>query len=107
MKENNVIVKIDEKANRTEVAKYGGNHSAEYALYLYWCQYLMHVDYMNLANRRKYNEQRTIGFMSHNVFVEHGTDIYICRGTKEHGYSAIVGDNGSEYDFKPNYEMNN
>ncbi len=100
---NNKIVKYDEQGCRYNVAEYEGKHSADYALYLYWCQHIKHTDYMNLANRRKYNELRTVGKSGMTVSIEDGTDVYICNGTKEHNRSAIIGNNSSKFDYEPNY----
>ena len=101
MTTTNDIYKIDEQGNRSYVCCYGGELSAEYALYLFWCQHLKHTDYMNLANRRKYTAKRVIGELTQsNVFIEHGTDTYICRATKEHG-TVMVGLSSSKYDHEP------
>lgn len=103
MMENNKIVKYDEQGCRSDVANYDGKFSAEYALYLYWCQYIQRTDYMNLANRRKYNGLRSINKSGMTVSIEAGTDVYICNGTKDHNRSAIIGDSGSKFDYEPNY----
>lgn len=99
----NDIYKISEDGERKYVACYGGNHSAEYALYLYWCQNIRHTDYMNLHNRRKFKALRTISKTMRSAIIENGTDTYICSAIKEHGYNATVGDQSSKYDYEPNY----
>ncbi|MBQ8713100.1 MAG: hypothetical protein IJ551_09835 [Prevotella sp.] len=99
----NDIYKISENGEREYVGCYGGNHSAEYALYLYWCQNICHFDYMNLRHRRKFTGLRTISKTMRSAMFEHGTDTYICSGTKEHGYNATVGDVCSKFDYEPNY----
>lgn len=99
----NDIYKIDEQGNRSYVCCYMGNHSAEYALYLHWCQNIQHCDYKNKANLRRFMQKRYIGESLRNVYIEGGTDVYCCQATKEHGYNVAIGDAGGKYDYEPNY----
>lgn len=105
MKSTNDIYKIDEHGNREYVGCYEGSFSAEYALYLYWCQYISRCDYMNLANRRKYTAKRVIGKTMRNVLIDVGEDVYCCAATKENGYNVITGKSCSKFDYEPNYPV--
>ena len=99
---NDVYV-MHENGERELVASYDGNLSADYALYLYWAQSLAKCDYLNNANRRRYNGQRTISKTMRSAMLEVGTDVFICSATKHNSRSVVVGRSVSDLDYEPNY----
>lgn len=88
----------------TEEACYDADFSADYALYLYWCQYMSHCDYLNKANYERYERIRTI--CKHSVMIEDGMDVVSCLATKEHKRDPLIGECGSIYDYQPIYKTN-
>ena len=99
----NCVYRMNENGERTLVAEYDGNLSADYTLYLYWAQHVAHCDYLNRANRRRYNGLRTISKTMRSAMMDDGTDVIICAATAYNSRSAVVGVSVSELDYEPNY----
>lgn len=100
---SNAVYRMHENGEREIAAVYDGNLSADYALYLYWAQYIAHCDYLNNANRRRYNGLRTISKTMRSAMLDDGNDVLICSATAHNSRSAVVGVSVSEYDYEPKY----
>ena len=99
----NTVYRMHENGEREAVAEYDGNLSADYALFLYWAQYVCHCDYLNKANRRRYNGLRTISKTMRSAMLDDGSDVIICSATAHNSRSAVVGVSVSRLDYEPNY----
>lgn len=95
------INKIESKGDIKCVAEYDAKFSAEYCLVLYVCQYIMHCDYMNLANIKKVRDRIYFGKSNRSAYYEKDNEIYSAIAPK--GRTALECDYGSKYDYKPNY----
>ena len=101
MKENNEVKTVGFDGEVTIHATYDGKFSAEYALFLYWCQYVAKCDHNNLCNFARFQGKRTIA--RHSAFIEHGMDIVSCVATTEHGRNPLIGETHGRYAYKPKY----
>lgn len=101
MKENNTIKRIALDGTMTVLAEYDGKFSAEYSLYLWWCQQYRHCDYNNLCNFERFKGIVTIA--KHSAFIEHGMDIISCLATMEHERNPLIGESNCKYAYKPKY----
>ena len=99
MKENNTIKRIALDGTMTVLAEYDGKFSAEYSLYLWWCQQHRHCNYLDLSNWGRYLKERVV--LRHSVMIEDGMDVITCLATIEHDRNPLVGDSGSKYSYKP------
>lgn len=95
------IKKIESNGDIKCVAEYDAKFSAEYSLILYVCQYIMHCDYMNLANVKKVRDRIYFGKSNRAAYYEKDNEVYSSIAPK--GRTALEGDYGSKYDYKPNY----
>lgn len=93
------INKIESNGDIVCVAEYDAKFSAEYCLILYVYQYVMHYDYMNLANVKKVRDRIYFGKSNRAAYYDNGDDVYSSIAPK--GRTAIEGDFGSKYDYKP------
>ncbi len=105
--ENNVIYLMTEDGVQHPKAMYAGELCADYALYLYWAQSLCKCDYLNLANRRKYNEKRQLSKTGRSAMLMTDEGVYICLATKDNARDAKVGTDSSKLDYEPNYPTEN
>lgn len=99
----NRVYRMHDNGERELVSEYEGKFSADYALYLYWAHNIAHCDYLNNANRRRYNGLRKISKTMRSAMLEVGRDVIICSATVRNSRSAVVGVSTSEYDYEPNY----
>lgn len=95
------INKIESNGDIKCVAEYDDKFSAQYCLILYVCQYIMHCDYMNLANVKKVRDRIYFGKSNRAAYYDEGNEVYSAIAPK--GRTVIAGDYGSKYDYKPNY----
>jgi len=93
------IHKIGSNGDIKCVAEYDAKYSAEYCLILYVCQYVMHCDYMNLANVKKVRDRIYFGKSNRAAYYEIDNDVYDAIAPQ--GRTALEGDFGSKYDYKP------
>ena len=101
MKENNTIKRIALDGTMTVLAEYDGKFSAEYSLYLWWCQQHRHCDYNNLCNWYKFQEESKV--LRHSVMIEDGMDVISCLATMEHERNPLIGESHGKYAYKPKY----
>lgn len=99
----NRVYRLHENGEHELVGEYEGRYSADYALYLHWAHDIVHCDYLNNANRRRYNGLRTISKTMRSAMLDDGKDVLICSATAHNSRSAVVGVSTSEYDYEPNY----
>lgn len=99
----NEIYVMHENGESEHLSSYDGYLSADYALFLYWAQCLSRCDWHNKANRRRYEEQRTISKTMRSAMLEVGNDVFICSATAHNSRSAVVGKSVSEFDYEPIY----
>lgn len=95
------INKIESNGDIKCVAEYDARFSAEYCLILYVCQYVMHYDYMNLANVKKVRDGIYFGKSNRAAYYDRDNEVYSAIAPK--GRTALEGDYGTKYDYKPNY----
>lgn len=82
------------------IAEYNGELSAVYALCLYVCQYLWHVDYHNKRMIEKARSIITLGKYNRHCYFWADNDVtYSAMATS--GKDAITGEFGSKYDYEP------
>lgn len=95
------VNKIESNGDIKCVAEYDNKFSAEYCLILYVCQYVMHCDYMNLANVKKVRDRIYFGKSNRAAYYDRDNEVYSAIAPQ--GRTALEGDYGSKYDYKPNY----
>ena len=88
-------------SRHTSLAEYDGKFSAEYSLYLWWCQQYRHCDYNNLCNWYKFQEESKV--LRHSVMIEDGMDVISCLATMEHERNPLIGKSHGKYAYKPKY----
>lgn len=93
------INKIESDGDIKRVAEYDAKFSAEYCLILYICQYVMHCDYMNLANVKKVRDRIYFGKFNRAAYYDRENEVYSAIAPK--GRTALEGDFGSKYDYEP------
>ena len=93
------INKIEGNGDIKCVAEYDAKFSAEYCLIIYICQYVMHCDYMNLANVKKVRHRIYFGKSNRAAYYDTNNEVYSAIAPQ--GRTALVGDYGSKYDYKP------
>lgn len=95
------INKIESNGDIKIVAEYDAKFSAEYCLILYICQYVRHCDWMNLANVKKVRDKIYFGKTNRAAYYDNGFDVYSAIAPEDR--TAIEGNYGSKYDYKPDY----
>jgi hypothetical protein len=93
------INKIESNGDIKCVAEYDAKFSAEYCLILYVCQYIMHCDYMNLANVKKVRNRIYFGKSNRAAYYDKDNEVYSSIAPKDR--TALEGDSGSKFDYKP------
>lgn len=93
------INKIESNGDIKCVAEYDDKFSAEYCLILYVCQYIMHCDYMNLANVKKVRDRIYFGKSNRAAYYDRDNEVYSAIAPK--GRTALEGGCGSKYDYEP------
>lgn len=93
------INKIESNGNIKCVAEYDAKFSAEYCLILYVCQYIMHCDYMNLANVMKVRDKIYFGKSNRAAYYDMDNDVYSAIAPQ--GRTALEGNYSSKYDYEP------
>lgn len=83
------------------IAEYDGKFSALYALCLYVCQNILHVDYLNKFEKRKVQGRMFLGKSGTHCYYYDGNSTYSAHASD--GRLVSDGIYYSKYEYEPNY----